>query len=107
MTSDEDRGPPARNETVRQAIRETIREASLTAHEISEVVGIREREVAAHLASIERGAKHSGERLLTEPARCEPCGFVFQTRERLTTPSRCPKCKSERIHPPSFRLGLL
>jgi len=104
MTSKED-GAPARNETVRQAIREAIRDAALTVHEISEVVSIREREVAGHLASIERSAKHQGERLVVEPARCEPCGFVFQSREKLTTPSRCPKCKSERIHPPRFRLA--
>jgi predicted Zn-ribbon and HTH transcriptional regulator len=105
MASDDDRDPPARGDTVRQAIREAIRDAALTAHEISEVVGIREREVAAHLASIERSAKHQSERLVVEPARCEPCGFVFQSREKLTTPSRCPKCKSERIHPPRFRLA--
>jgi predicted Zn-ribbon and HTH transcriptional regulator len=104
MTSRDDGAPPPRSETVRQAIREALSDASLTAHEISEVVGIREREVAAHLASIERSAKHHGERLVVEPARCEPCGFVFQSREKLTAPSRCPKCKSERIHPPSFRL---
>jgi predicted Zn-ribbon and HTH transcriptional regulator len=106
MTSRDD-GVPARGETVRQAIREALSGASLSAHEISEVVGIKEREVAAHLASIERSAKHHGERLVVEPARCEPCGFVFQNREKLTAPSRCPKCKSERIHPPRFRLKAL
>jgi predicted Zn-ribbon and HTH transcriptional regulator len=103
MTADHD-GVPPRFETIRQSIREAIRDASLTAHEISEVARVAERDVAAHLASIERGAKYHGEELVVEPARCELCDFVFRKRERLTAPSRCPKCRSERIHPPRFRL---
>jgi len=93
-----------RTETVRQSIREALTRAVLTAHEISAVVGIRERDVAGHLASIERGAKHRGERFVVEPSRCEECDFVFKKRERLSAPSRCPACRSERIHPPRFRI---
>ena len=97
-------GVPQRLETIRQSIREAIRDASLTAHEISEMAHVAEHDVAAHLTSIERSAKHHGERLFVEPARCEECGFSFERRERLSAPSRCPKCKSERVHPPRFRL---
>lgn len=93
-----------RGETVRQSIRDALADGALTALEISGAVGIPERDVAGHLASIERGAKHRGERFVVEPARCEGCGFVFKKRERLSTPSRCPACRSERIHPPRFRI---
>jgi len=93
-----------RSETVRRSIRDALANAALTAHEISAVVGVRERDIAGHLASIERGAKHRGERFVGEPARCEQCEFVFKQRERLSTPSRCPECRSERIHPPKFRI---
>lgn len=31
------------------------------------------------------------------PARCRSCDFVFKERSMLKTPSRCPRCKSERI----------
>src|SRR5262245_56413159 len=89
-----------RSETVRQAIRAALRNAVLSAHEISAAIGIREREIPAHLESIERGAKRRNERFIVDPARCEQCDFVFKKRERLATPSRCPACKSERIHPP-------
>ena len=41
-------------------------------------------------------------RLRVEPARCRSCGFVFRKRRKLKTPSRCPKCKSERIDEPVF-----
>ena len=33
------------------------------------------------------------------------CGLVFRTRDRLTSPSRCPECKSERISSPRFTLA--
>jgi predicted Zn-ribbon and HTH transcriptional regulator len=50
--------------------------------------------------------KRDGLRLRTEPARCTACGFVFGDRaeRRLHTPSRCPRCRSERISEPRFRI---
>ncbi len=36
------------------------------------------------------------------PATCKKCGYQFTDRERLKKPSRCPRCKSERIDPPRF-----
>src|SRR5690349_4795312 len=104
MAADDDRLLPSRSETVRQAIRAALRAATLTAHELSAAVGVREREMVGHLESIERGAKHRGERFVIDAARCEACAFVFKKRERLAAPSRCPSCKSERIHPPRFRI---
>lgn len=100
----EQKTSPARHETDRQAIRAVIAEAAFTAHEISEAAGVPEREVAGHLESISRSAKHRGERLIVEPARCETCRFTFRERKRLSTPSRCPNCRSERIHPPRFKI---
>ena len=96
--------PAPRTETVRRAIHDALVEEPLTAHELSFRVGVPERDVAEHLESIERSAKRHGERFIVEPARCAECEFVFRKRERLKAPSRCPVCKSERIHPPSFRL---
>jgi predicted Zn-ribbon and HTH transcriptional regulator len=40
--------------------------------------------------------------LITEPARCLDCGFVFKKRTRFTTPGRCPVCRSEAIAPPAY-----
>ena len=37
-------------------------------------------------------------------AQCEGCGFVFNKRNKLSKPSRCPSCKSERIEPPRFTI---
>lgn len=38
------------------------------------------------------------------PPYCKKCGFVFKERNRIKTPSKCPKCKSEWIEAPLFRI---
>ena len=67
------RPPAERGETVRASIAAALRRGALSAREISEQVRIAEREVADHLAHLERSAKAQGERLLIEPARCKAC----------------------------------
>jgi transcriptional regulator len=44
------------------------------------------------------------ERVVVTPARCEDCGFVFRDRSRVSTPSRCPRCRSEAIASARFRI---
>lgn len=53
-----------------------------------------------------RTAHRNGDRLVVTPASCESCGFVFKDRgtRHFQTPTRCPKCKSERIADALFRL---
>ncbi len=43
-------------------------------------------------------------RLIVIPARCEDCGFMFKEREKIKRPSKCPKCRSERIFSPLFKV---
>jgi len=100
-----DTDPPPRSETIRRTIHDALTEGAFSAHELSAMAGIPERDVASHLESIVRSAKRHGEQFIVEPARCEVCDFLFRKRERLATPSRCPVCKSERVHPPKFRLA--
>jgi predicted Zn-ribbon and HTH transcriptional regulator len=93
-----------RSTTVRDAIASALRQATLTAQQLSAEVSVQEREVAAHLTHLERSLRHGGERLLVLPPRCIKCGFVFEDRARRSKPSRCPSCKSERIEPPRFSI---
>ncbi len=92
--------PPERSQTVRESIRDVISGTSLDAREISGLVGIPEREVVAHLEHLARGR----DKLRVDPARCHGCDFSFEKRSRTSRPSRCPKCKSERISAPRFSL---
>jgi predicted Zn-ribbon and HTH transcriptional regulator len=95
-------GPEERQATVRAALRLALRAGPRTARELSGAVGVPEKQVAAHLEHLARSLKAAGERLRVEPARCQDCGFTFRKRDRLSRPSRCPVCRSERLDAPRF-----
>lgn len=95
-------GPTERQATIRAALRQALRAGPRTARELSGAVGVPEKQVAAHLEHLARSLKASGERLRVEPARCQDCGFTFRKRDRLSRPSRCPVCRSERLDAPRF-----
>jgi putative phosphoesterase len=97
-----ERGPASRSETVRASILSELRAGPLTALELSGRVGLREKEIFAHLEHIARSLRGRGQRLEVEPSRCLDCDFVFRKRDRLSAPGRCPKCQSERITAPRF-----
>ncbi len=45
--------------------------------------------------------------LVMLPAQCKKCRFIFrerQDRQKMKKPSKCPKCKSERILAPVFTI---
>jgi predicted Zn-ribbon and HTH transcriptional regulator len=89
--------------TPRQAIRELLLEAAYSALELSQLLSLPEKEVLEHLAHIAR-APGPGLFFRITPAACKHCGFTFKKRERLTTPSRCPRCRGESLRRPRFAL---
>jgi transcriptional regulator len=94
--------------TVRQQLMRLLTGAQRSASELAGMIGAPEREIEAHLAHVVRSlAKDRTRRFLLEPSRCHDCGFVFRERTRLTTPGRCPACRSEGIAPPRFGIELL
>lgn len=64
----------------------------------------------ATVSEIENDLKHIAlsarpdYKLCITPASCKKCGFLFRHRERINPPSKCPRCRSERIEPPLFSL---
>lgn len=100
-----DRAPAARGDTIRNSLREALRQGPASARELSSLVGATEKDVIHHLEHLERSLRRSGERLVVEPARCQQCDFVFRKRSKLTRPSSCPQCRGERIDAPSFSLA--
>jgi predicted Zn-ribbon and HTH transcriptional regulator len=95
---------PERGVTVREELRAALLEGPATARELSTRAGLREKDVTEHLGHLARSLERRGEQLVVEPAACIACGFVFRSRERLTRPGACPKCRSTRIDPPAFRI---
>lgn len=96
--------PAPRAETAREGLRRALRAGPATAKELSAELGLREKDVAEHLAHLARSLAHRGERLVVEPASCLACGYTFRDRARLTRPGACPSCRSTRIDPPVFRV---
>lgn len=89
--------------TLREAISEALEEESFDLREISKRFHIKEKEALDHLEHIERSARPK--RFIMEPASCLDCGFVFKKRDRLSTPGKCPLCRSLSISPPRFMIG--
>lgn len=97
-----DRAPAVRGDTIRIALRDALRSGPASARELSSLVGVTEKDVTHHLEHLDRSLRHSGERLVIEPARCLTCDYVFKTRKKLKRPSSCPQCRGERIDAPAF-----
>jgi predicted Zn-ribbon and HTH transcriptional regulator len=91
--------------TIRQKIIELLSNADLDARELSQELGIREKEVYDHLAHVARSVKAENKKLIVHPSRCLQCGFVFEDRKRLTRPSRCPTCKQSYLQSPRYSIG--
>jgi predicted Zn-ribbon and HTH transcriptional regulator len=103
---DEGPRPPAEShDTIRRLIMTELEEGVFSARDLSGLVGIPEKDVAGHLEHIRQSLHRTGRRLIVQQAECMKCGFVFDKRERLTRPSRCPMCKSESLHAPLFSLA--
>ena len=91
--------------TIRQRMIVLLVEKEMTARELSQVLGIREREVFDYLTHIGRSVAAQGGRLTVLPVRCLACGYVFEERKRFTRPSRCPRCKKSHIETPVYYLS--
>ncbi len=48
--------------------------------------------------------KKKDSKLVMVPPTCQRCGFIFKGLKKPKMPSRCPKCKNERISSPLFQI---
>ena len=90
--------------TVRQKIIELLSSAEMEARNLSQELGIREKEVYDHLPHVAQSVKAEKKKLIVNPSRCLRCGFVFEDRKRYTRPSRCPKCRRSHLQNPRFQI---
>ena len=91
--------------TIRQEIINLLSQNEMDARELSQELGIREKEVYDHLAHVGRTVKADKKKLIIHPSRCLQCGFVFEDRKRFTRPGRCPKCRQSRLEYPRFYIN--
>ena len=79
--------------TIRKLILDILHEQDITARQLVERLGIKEKEVLEHLTHVQRSLGKRA-KLIVDPARCLHCDYIFKDRDRLNTPGRCPKCRS-------------
>ena len=91
-------------ETIRRQMIELLTEAEHGAKALSQRLRIREKEVYEHLAHIKHSAAAHSKKLIVTPARCLECSYVFESRNRFTSPGRCPRCRGEHIEDPGYRI---
>jgi hypothetical protein len=77
----------------------------MTARQLSQALGIREKEVYEHLSHIAYSVAVQRKTLLIRPFQCLACGYVFRDRKRFTRPGRCPCCKGTHLESPAYRIG--
>ncbi len=89
--------------TRRQEIAARLRECECTVESLARDLRMRITHVIEDLEHV-RTSLRPPERLRVEPPECDSCGYIFRDRVRIGTPSRCPRCRSERIAPPRYRI---
>lgn len=94
------------DETVRQRLTRWLAASEYSFEDLRFALEIPARELEEELRHVERSARRRGARLEVVAPRCRDCGFDFpgRLRKHLHPPSRCPRCRSQRIEPPRFRL---
>jgi len=93
--------PPDR--TPRQRIIDLITGTRLSSYQLAQMLGIPERQVEEHLTHVVKTiARDKTRKFILDPARCQDCDFIFRDRRRLTSPSRCPQCRSESVAAPRY-----
>jgi len=91
-------------QTIRQKIIKLLSSAEMDARELSQEVGIKEKEVYEHLIHISRSLDAKGKKIIIRPSECLKCGYVFKDRKRFTRPGRCPRCRQSHLTSPSFKI---
>lgn len=91
---------------MRQRIIERLTAGELSFEELRRELEVPARALEDDLRHVERSLRHGSARLRVDPARCLACGFVFTNRapRRFQAPSRCPRCRSERIAEPRLEI---
>lgn len=95
--------------SIRERIARFLEESGepISAEDIARFFDIDIGEVYIHLEHIAKSIRresNNSRALLMIPPRCRKCGYIFKDLEKPKKPSRCPRCKGERIEPPRFTI---
>ena len=57
-----------------------------------------------HVSKTVYGNSGGREQVIMIPPTCRACGFIFRGLKKPKRPGKCPKCRSERVTSPLFRI---
>ncbi|MBW2995135.1 transcriptional regulator [Candidatus Woesearchaeota archaeon] len=89
--------------TRRTEIIEMLKKEAISAQELCTIYKVILSDIEEDLQHIAKTVKPEFE-LSMYPAVCKNCGFIFKERSKIRKPSKCPKCKSESIDFPKFKI---
>ena len=87
--------------TIRKQLMDVLAHEPRSVSSLARELGVPRGEVEDALRHMLRSARAAGHRIVVAPARCRSCGFTFG-EDRLTRPSKCPKCRNSRIFEPQI-----
>lgn len=85
--------------TRREEIIEILSKEEKSAQDLANEFKVELFEILEDLKHIKYSRK-----LLQRPAQCKKCSFIFKERSKVKKPSKCPRCKSEWIMAPLFKV---
>lgn len=88
--------------TRRKEIIEILKKEPKSAQELANYYRIEMFEIIDDLEHIKKTVKPQNFKIY--PAQCMYCGFVFKERSKIKSPTKCPKCRNERIQAMKFRI---
>ncbi len=77
---------------------------AMTLQEMADLTQSAVKTIANDLDSVRKTIKSENKRIEVNPATCMGCNYTFSGRNRISDPSKCPECHSERIFSQRFRI---
>ncbi len=71
--------------------------------DLAQILDVSPKDLANDLDHLFKSLKRSDYKIVVKPATCLKCGFIF-SKNKLTKPSKCPKCKSTWIDDPLVKI---
>jgi len=81
---------------------ELLEKDKMTAKQLADFFRVDMKYVLEDLKHIAQTVKIHHKKLKIDPSVCNVCGYVFKERDKLSRPTKCPKCRSEDITEPRF-----
>ncbi|MFX0087547.1 MAG: transcriptional regulator [Candidatus Hodarchaeota archaeon] len=76
----------------------------MTLQELADLTHSALKTIIEDIDSVRKTIKSENKRIEVSPASCMSCNYIFSGRNRISDPSKCPECHSERISSQRFRI---